>query len=452
MTDAPSARVCRRLPDLRSQRPGQDLERARAGGRRRRRRPARLDDGRFHGERDLTGAQLSAALGETAAASTATVRVTAFRRAAGRPARPLRRRRPRPGHARARRAQPAAHVRHRGRRPLPRSATNHPGLRRRARALPVGADHPRRGRALLRDVLQSGDWASRTPAASSAPSTSRPTTRDQARAPRRGVEDRHALHLGRRDRRTSSTYGYQAHGGYDCSGLRLAHLQALEPPAAHGSAAAPRRRWRGRSPSRERLRLDELAPGDLVFFGTAKFNGKATEAGVDHVGIALSPHWMIHSGARASTSPRSTTSGAGPLHLGPPRTLNLGARAVRRPRIGMRRKSMIATGALVAALGVATTTGADARPAATYKLSADKSRLKFNKSTIRAKAGKVTLSMSNPRASRTTSASRARATARSSTRAARRPSPRRSRRAPTPSTAPSARTRRRGMKGKLIVC
>ena len=62
----------------------------------------------------------------------------------------------------------------------------------------------------------------------------------------------------------------------------------------------------------------------------------------------------------------------------------------------MRRKSLIATGALVAALGVATTTGADARPAATYKLSAAKTGLKFNVSTIRAKAGKVTLRMSNP--------------------------------------------------------
>ena len=57
---------------------------------------------------------------------------------------------------------------------------------------------------------------------------------------------------------------------------------------------------------------------------------------------------------------------------------------------------MIAAGALVAALGVATTTGADARPAATYKLSAAKTGLKFNVSTIRARAGRVTLSMANP--------------------------------------------------------
>jgi plastocyanin len=60
----------------------------------------------------------------------------------------------------------------------------------------------------------------------------------------------------------------------------------------------------------------------------------------------------------------------------------------------MWRKSLIATGALVAALGVATST--DARPAGTYKLAAAKTGLKFNVTTIRAKAGRVTLSMSNP--------------------------------------------------------
>jgi plastocyanin len=37
-----------------------------------------------------------------------------------------------------------------------------------------------------------------------------------------------------------------------------------------------------------------------------------------------------------------------------------------------------------------------ASPNATYKLSAAKTGLKFNTSTIRAKAGKVTLSMANP--------------------------------------------------------
>ncbi len=62
------------------------------------------------------------------------------------------------------------------------------------------------------------------------------------------------------------------------------------------------------------------------------------------------------------------------------------------------RRNKLAAGLVVVAVaggGVATTV-ALAAPATTYKLSADKSKLKFNVSTIRAKAGKVTLSMSNP--------------------------------------------------------
>jgi plastocyanin len=60
--------------------------------------------------------------------------------------------------------------------------------------------------------------------------------------------------------------------------------------------------------------------------------------------------------------------------------------------------SKLAAGAAILAVGLGgvATTAVSAAPKATYKLSADKSKLKFNKSTIRAKAGKVTLSMSNP--------------------------------------------------------
>ena len=61
-------------------------------------------------------------------------------------------------------------------------------------------------------------------------------------------------------------------------------------------------------------------------------------------------------------------------------------------------KNKLAAGAVVlvvAVTGVATT-AVSAAPTAVYKLSADKSKLKFNKSTIRAKAGRVTLRLSNP--------------------------------------------------------
>jgi plastocyanin len=62
------------------------------------------------------------------------------------------------------------------------------------------------------------------------------------------------------------------------------------------------------------------------------------------------------------------------------------------------RKNKLAAGAIVLAVGLGgvATTAVSAAPNTTYKLSADKSKLKFNKSTIRAKAGKVTLRLSNP--------------------------------------------------------
>jgi cell wall-associated NlpC family hydrolase len=47
-----------------------------------------------------------------------------------------------------------------------------------------------------------------------------------------------------------------------------------------------------------RLHLDDVRAGDLLFFGRANFGSKATEAGVDHVGIALSPDWMIHASSQ----------------------------------------------------------------------------------------------------------------------------------------------------------
>jgi plastocyanin len=60
------------------------------------------------------------------------------------------------------------------------------------------------------------------------------------------------------------------------------------------------------------------------------------------------------------------------------------------PKFG-RRLVIVAVLALVAAL-----VGASVVYAKTYRLSASKSQLKFNVSTIRAKKGSVTLSMANP--------------------------------------------------------
>ena len=62
------------------------------------------------------------------------------------------------------------------------------------------------------------------------------------------------------------------------------------------------------------------------------------------------------------------------------------------------RRNKIAAGLVVVAVGIGgvAAAGAPARPAVTYKLAATKTGFKFNKSTVNAKAGRVTLSMANP--------------------------------------------------------
>ena len=96
----------------------------------------------------------------------------------------------------------------------------------------------------------------------------------------------------------SSTFGYQAHGGYDCSGFVWRVFKLSGHPAGARIGGRTAAQIAGEIRKGERLRLDEVRAGDLLFFGAASFRGKATEKGVDHVGIALSPQWMIHSSSQ----------------------------------------------------------------------------------------------------------------------------------------------------------
>jgi cell wall-associated NlpC family hydrolase len=95
-----------------------------------------------------------------------------------------------------------------------------------------------------------------------------------------------------------SWYGYQAHGGYDCSGLvwRLFKMTGNPAGAAiHGRTAA---QMAGEVPRSARIRLNDIRPGDLLFFGSAGFGSAATERGITHVGIALSAQWMLHASSQ----------------------------------------------------------------------------------------------------------------------------------------------------------
>jgi cell wall-associated NlpC family hydrolase len=90
-------------------------------------------------------------------------------------------------------------------------------------------------------------------------------------------------------------FGGQEHGGYDCSGFvwRIFKLSGFPwGRQIRGRTAASQA---GEIVRSARIRLDDVHPADLVFFGPGRFWQKATERRVVHEGIALSPDWMIHS-------------------------------------------------------------------------------------------------------------------------------------------------------------
>ncbi len=94
---------------------------------------------------------------------------------------------------------------------------------------------------------------------------------------------------------TSSAYGAQAHGGYDCSGFVWRVFKLSGNPAGARIGGRTAAQMAGEIPKSKRIRLPNIAPGDLLFFGSARFHSRATEASITHVGIALSPQFMIHS-------------------------------------------------------------------------------------------------------------------------------------------------------------
>jgi cell wall-associated NlpC family hydrolase len=87
----------------------------------------------------------------------------------------------------------------------------------------------------------------------------------------------------------------QVHGGYDCSGFAWRVYKLSGNPAGNKILGRTAAQQAGEIPKSRRLHLNQVQPGDLLFFGSAKFKSKATEANVIHEGIALSKDFVIHS-------------------------------------------------------------------------------------------------------------------------------------------------------------
>lgn len=97
---------------------------------------------------------------------------------------------------------------------------------------------------------------------------------------------------------TDGTEDGLEHGGYDCSGFvwRVYKVSGLPWGAQIGGRTAAQQA--GEIPRSQRIRMNAVQPADLLFFGSAHFNAKATEANVIHEGLALGDGWVIHSSAQ----------------------------------------------------------------------------------------------------------------------------------------------------------
>lgn len=97
---------------------------------------------------------------------------------------------------------------------------------------------------------------------------------------------------------TDNTTDGLEHGGYDCSGFvwRVYKLSGL--PWGRQILGRTAAQQAGEIPKRERVHLQDVAPGDLLFFGSAHFTATATEANVIHEAIAMSDAWAINSSAQ----------------------------------------------------------------------------------------------------------------------------------------------------------
>jgi cell wall-associated NlpC family hydrolase len=93
---------------------------------------------------------------------------------------------------------------------------------------------------------------------------------------------------------TDDTADGLAHGGFDCSGFAWRVFKVSGLPWGQEIGGRTAAQQAGEIPKRRRLRIGQLEPGDLLFFGSAHFGSTATEANITHEGIYLGDNWVIH--------------------------------------------------------------------------------------------------------------------------------------------------------------
>src|SRR5436190_2819217 len=96
---------------------------------------------------------------------------------------------------------------------------------------------------------------------------------------------------------TTSPFGPQAHGGFDCSGFvwRVYKLQAYANEGKLADVLKGRTTYAmsGEVAAAKRIQLAKLQPADVIFFGSG--GPKSKPAQVNHMGIYLGNGWFIHS-------------------------------------------------------------------------------------------------------------------------------------------------------------
>jgi cell wall-associated NlpC family hydrolase len=94
---------------------------------------------------------------------------------------------------------------------------------------------------------------------------------------------------------TDDTSDGLAHGGFDCSGFVWRVFKVSGLPWGREIGGRTAAQMAGEIPRSQRLPMSRLAPGDILFFGTAHFSSSATEQSITHTGIYLGDNWVIHS-------------------------------------------------------------------------------------------------------------------------------------------------------------